>query len=79
MKNKAGELGGGAAKEFNKASQMAQQKTGGIELYSGKYYASCIFGGMLACVSITKLFCFVSMFQCSSLLRLHTSLGEIYQ
>lgn len=54
VKNKAGSLGGGAAKELEKASHLAQEKTGKIELYSGKYYASCIFGGLLACVSISK-------------------------
>lgn len=26
-------------------------KTGRIELYSGKYYAACVFSGLLACVS----------------------------
>jgi solute carrier family 25 (mitochondrial phosphate transporter), member 3 len=38
-------------KEFEKASSKVQAKTGGIELYSAKYYASCTLGGILACVS----------------------------
>ncbi|KAK2758832.1 hypothetical protein FQN54_003524 [Arachnomyces sp. PD_36] len=49
VKNKAGKLGSGAVKELDKASHLAQEKTGKIELYSGKYYASCTFGGMMAC------------------------------
>lgn len=56
VKDKAGKLGGGVAKEFDKVSHKAQEKTGKIELYSGKYYMSCIVGGMLACVSIACLF-----------------------
>ncbi|GAO15951.1 hypothetical protein UVI_02039720 [Ustilaginoidea virens] len=32
-----------------KASPTAQAKTGPIEPYSGKYYAACTFGGLLAC------------------------------
>lgn len=39
------------SREFNKASDTVQSKTGHIELHSGKYYAACITGGMLACVS----------------------------
>jgi solute carrier family 25 phosphate transporter 3 len=38
-------------KDYEKASQKAQGKAGKIELYSGKYYAACTFGGLLACVS----------------------------
>ncbi|KAK2781139.1 hypothetical protein FQN52_001786 [Onygenales sp. PD_12] len=38
-----------AAAEFDKASAKVQAKTGHMELYSGKYYASCTFGGLLAC------------------------------
>jgi len=34
---KASELGHAAAKEYQKASAVAQAKVGGIELYSGKY------------------------------------------
>ncbi len=45
-------VGSGAKKEFEKASQKVQSTTGTIELYSAKYYASCTFGGLLACVSI---------------------------
>jgi solute carrier family 25 phosphate transporter 3 len=47
-------VGSGASKEFEKASQKVQSKTGKIELYSAKYYASCTFGGLLACVSIGR-------------------------
>jgi solute carrier family 25 (mitochondrial phosphate transporter), member 3 len=50
-KDKANQLSNAAVKEFEKASSAAQAKTGKIELYSAKYYASCIFGGLLACVS----------------------------
>ena len=50
-KDKAQKLSAEATKEFEKASTAAQQKAGKIELYSGKYYAACTFGGMLACVS----------------------------
>lgn len=50
-KNKAQKLSAEATKEFEAASQKAQAKTGKIELYSGKYYAACTFGGLLACVS----------------------------
>lgn len=38
-KNKAGQLSDAAQKEIAKASELAQAKTGKIELYSGKYYA----------------------------------------
>lgn len=34
---KASELGNAAAKEYQKASHLAQEKAGKIELYSGKY------------------------------------------
>jgi solute carrier family 25 phosphate transporter 3 len=49
-KSKASALSAEAAREYEKASAMAQEKTGKIELYSAKYYASCTFGGLLACV-----------------------------
>lgn len=49
VKDKAQELGAEAAKEYEKASQKAQAKAGKIELYSGKYYAACTVGGILAC------------------------------
>ncbi|KAK3714696.1 Cu/Pi carrier [Vermiconidia calcicola] len=48
-KNKATELTDAAQKELEKASAMAQSKAGKIELYSGKYYAACTFGGLMAC------------------------------
>lgn len=51
VKEKAQELSESAQKEFEKASAKAQAKAGGIELYSGKYYAACTVGGILACVS----------------------------
>lgn len=46
IEDKAKKLSADATAEFNKA------KTGKLELYSGKYYAACTFGGMLACVSL---------------------------
>ena len=49
-KDKAQNLSAEAQKEFNKASAAAQAKAGKIDLYSGKYYAACTFGGLLACV-----------------------------
>jgi solute carrier family 25 phosphate transporter 3 len=49
-KGKAKQLGAEASKDFEKASAKAQAKTGHIELYSGRYYAACTFGGLLACV-----------------------------
>lgn len=51
IEDKTKKLSAEATAEFNKASQAAQAKTGKIELYSGKYYAACTFGGLLACVS----------------------------
>jgi solute carrier family 25 phosphate transporter 3 len=50
-KTKAKKLSKEAQVEFDKASSAAQAKAGKIELYSGKYYAACTFGGLLACVS----------------------------
>lgn len=50
VKDKAQELSAEAAKEYEKASAKVQEKTGKIELYSGKYYAACTFSGILACV-----------------------------
>lgn len=49
VKEKAQELGSEAAQGYEKASQKAQAKAGQIELYSGKYYAACTVGGILAC------------------------------
>ncbi|KAI7325074.1 hypothetical protein KC315_g8068 [Hortaea werneckii] len=46
---KTQELGDAAAKEFSKASEAAQANVGKIELYSAKYYATCTFGGLMAC------------------------------
>ena len=51
VKDKAGQLSQDAAREYEKASAKAQQKAGGIELYSTKYYAACTLGGIIACVS----------------------------
>ena len=39
-----------AKRELQHASQVAQQKTGKIELYSPKYYTACTIGGVFACV-----------------------------
>ena len=50
--DKAQKLGAEATKEFDKASAAAQAKAGSIELFSGKYYAACTFGGMMACVRL---------------------------
>jgi len=49
IKKKADAFAKEAAREFDVASQKAQAKTGHIELYSPKYYAACVFGGLLAC------------------------------
>lgn len=51
VEDKAKKLSAEATAEFNKASAAAQAKTGQIELYSGKFYAACTFGGLMACVS----------------------------
>ncbi|PNS20173.1 hypothetical protein CAC42_5623 [Sphaceloma murrayae] len=48
-KQTAKHLGDVAAKDFEKASATAQAKAGPIPLYSGKYFAACTFGGLLAC------------------------------
>jgi solute carrier family 25 phosphate transporter 3 len=50
-KDKTKKVGNEAVKSLEKASGTAQAKTGNIELYSGRYYAACTFGGLLACVS----------------------------
>lgn len=55
VKDKAGGLTNEAAREFEKASSIAQQKAGAIELYSPKYYAACTIGGILACVGCSLL------------------------
>lgn len=46
---KASELGNAAAKEYQKASHLAQEKAGKIELYSGKY---CKFEVVFVCWSL---------------------------
>ena len=51
VKDKAEKVSKEAAREYEKASSVAQKKAGGIELYSAKYYAACTFGGIIACVS----------------------------
>lgn len=51
-KGKTRKLSAEAAAEFEKAASAAKAKPGGIELYSGTYYAACTFGGLLACVSV---------------------------
>lgn len=48
-KNKAGKLSDAAVAEFEKSSNKAQAKVGGIELYSSKFYAACTIGGIMAC------------------------------
>ncbi|KAF7166533.1 hypothetical protein CNMCM5623_000158 [Aspergillus felis] len=48
-KKKADAFAKEAAREFDVVSQKAQAKTGKIEPWTPKYYASCTFGGMLAC------------------------------
>ncbi|PGH23862.1 hypothetical protein AJ80_02110 [Polytolypa hystricis UAMH7299] len=48
-KHKAEAAGKAASKELDKASAKVQSKTGKMELYSAQYYASCAFGGLLAC------------------------------
>lgn len=49
VKDKAKQLSAEAQKEFDKAAGAA--KPAKMELYSGQYYATCTFGGLLACVS----------------------------
>ncbi|KAJ5120076.1 mitochondrial carrier [Penicillium atrosanguineum] len=48
-KHKADDFAKEAAREFDVASKTAQSKTGKIEPWTSKYYAACIFGGMMAC------------------------------
>ncbi|KAK5124313.1 hypothetical protein LTR85_002016 [Meristemomyces frigidus] len=48
-KQKTAQLSDAAVKEYSKASNKAQATAGKIELYSGKYYAACVFGGLMAC------------------------------
>jgi hypothetical protein len=51
VKHKADSIANEASREFDLASQKAQEKTGKIQPGSLKYYAACTFGGILACVS----------------------------
>ncbi|KAE8382816.1 mitochondrial carrier domain-containing protein [Aspergillus bertholletiae] len=48
-KSKANAFAKEASREFNIASQKAQEKTGKIEPWTPKYYAACTVGGLLAC------------------------------
>jgi solute carrier family 25 phosphate transporter 3 len=50
-KTKTKAFGDAAVKDIDQASAKTQAKVGKIELYSPKYYAACISGGLLACVS----------------------------
>jgi solute carrier family 25 phosphate transporter 3 len=52
VKKTADSIAHEAAREYNIASHKAQEKAGKIEMWTPKYYASCTFGGLLACVSI---------------------------
>lgn len=61
-KKEAKKLSEEATREFEKASARAQKATGGIQMHSGKYYAACTMGGLLACV------CLLLLLQCSPLL-----------
>ena len=56
VKSEADALGKEVSKEYDIASHKAQAATGHIEPFTGKYYAACIFGGLLACVSIYIIF-----------------------
>ena len=67
-KDKAKKIGSEATKGFENAGSKAQAKAGKIELYSGKYYAACTFGGLLACVSLP-----MSMFLASRFVSLTKS------
>ena len=55
--DKARKLGAEATKGLEKAASQAQGKSGNMELYSGSYYASCTFGGLLACVRFHRSLC----------------------
>lgn len=48
-KQKTAQLSDAAMKELSKASAKSQAATGKIEMFSGKYYAACVFGGLMAC------------------------------
>lgn len=51
IKDRTVKMGTKLSKDVQKASMAAQKRTGQIELYSGKYFAACTLGGLLACVS----------------------------
>lgn len=48
-KQKADAFAKEAVREYDVASKKAQNKTGKIEPWTPKYYAACVFGGMMAC------------------------------
>ena len=50
LKSKTGTLSEEARTELKKPGQLLQPTTGTIELYSQKYYSTCIIGGLIACV-----------------------------
>lgn len=50
LQNKASALSKEAVSELKKSSDAVQARTGPIELHSGKYYATCTLGGLIACV-----------------------------
>ena len=80
-KAKASQLSNAAVKEFEKASSAVQAKTGKIELYSYQFYASCTFGGLLACVSPARtqlIFLSTNMLKGSDTYRRHsTGFGQV--
>lgn len=49
MSDKVHELSKEAQAELAAASKATQKRTGKIEMYSSKFYAACILGGLLAC------------------------------
>ena len=61
VKHAAEKVEKAAAKDFEKASNKVQSKTGHIEPWSAKYYASCTIGGLMACVSIIQQPTFISL------------------
>jgi solute carrier family 25 phosphate transporter 3 len=52
-KKKADAFAKEATRELEVASKKVQAKTGKIEPWTAKYYASCTVGGLLACVSFS--------------------------
>ncbi|MCJ1423749.1 hypothetical protein MMC29_001633 [Sticta canariensis] len=49
LKSKAGTLSEEARTELKKPGQLVRPTSGTIELYSQKYYSTCIIGGLIAC------------------------------